>query len=110
MTAAVVNGSGSADAGGCHPRIQIVASPDARQVDFSPLREYATKAAPLDPVSLADLQTLLWESATMLSPQAAMTASLPKGPMSFSLVIHVWRFSFNLPGTRPSLALSNVRH
>ena len=55
MTAAVVNGSGSADAGGCHPRIQIVASPDARQVDFSPLREYATKAAPLDPVSLADL-------------------------------------------------------
>ena len=40
---------------GCHPCIQIVASPDARQVDFSPLREHAGKAAPLDPVSVADL-------------------------------------------------------
>lgn len=55
MTAAAVDGSGPTDAGGCHPRISIVASPDARQVDFSPLREYAAKAAPLDPVSLADL-------------------------------------------------------
>ena len=55
MTAAAAHGSGPNDVDGCPPRIQIVASPDARQVDFTPLREYAAKAAPLDPVSVADL-------------------------------------------------------